>query len=109
MVFKMQEIGRTIELDDDIVSKYLQTVEPRIITEAPFILALKQDFRHYPTEEEMSSSELSRYCNNVLLQELEFCAALPRLNRFLESGGEAALRNASSIGSIQIIDTQHLP
>ena len=51
MVFKMQKIGRTIELDDDIVSKYLQTVEQRIITEAPFILVLKQDFGHYPTEE----------------------------------------------------------
>jgi hypothetical protein len=96
MVFKMPQIGRTVELDDAIVSEYVKTVEPSIVTESPFILALKQDFGHYPNEDEMSFDELSKYCDNVLLQELQFSASLPKLTQFLASGGEDALRNASS-------------
>ncbi len=96
MLFKMPKIGRTVELDDTIVSEYVKTVEPSIVTESPFILALKQDFGHYPSEDEMSSDELSKYCDNVLLQELQFSAALPKLTQFLASGGEDALRNASA-------------
>ena len=79
MRFRMPKIGRTIELDDRIVSAYLKTVDPSELTESPFILAMKADFGHYPDENEMSQEELNRYCNNVLLQELEFSAAMSRI------------------------------
>ena len=96
MIFTMPKIGRTVELNDTIVSDYLKTVVPSIVSESPFILALKQDFGHFPTEDEMSSEELSKYCNNVLLQELRFSDSLPQISQFISSGGEKVLRNASS-------------
>lgn len=96
MVFQMSKIGRIVELDDEIVSQYLKTVEPSVVTESPFILALKQDFGHYPNEDEMSSAELSKYCDNVLLQELQFSTELPKIAQFLATGGENALKTASS-------------
>ena len=95
MIFRMPKIGRTVELDDQITSMYLKTVEPSVMTESPFILAMKVDFGHYPSEAEMSAEELSKYCNNVLLQELEFSAALPKITDFLSSGGEEAIRDAT--------------
>ncbi len=95
MLYKMEKIGRTVELNDELVSMYLKTVEPSILTESPFILALKADFGKYPSAEEMSAEELSSYCNNVLLEELEFSMALPKIQTFLTSGGEKILRDAT--------------
>ena len=95
MIYAMPKIGRTVELDDSIVSEYIKTVQPSIVTESPFILALKQDYGHYPSEDEMSFGELSAYRNNVLLQELQFSAALPSLSNFLTAGGEDVLKNSS--------------
>ncbi len=95
MVYNMPKIGRTVELDDWLVDAYLKTIEPSILTESLFIMALKADYGHYPTEEEMPQNELSDYCNNILLQELEFSVALPKITDFLSSGGEGMLRDAA--------------
>ena len=72
MLFKMNKIGRTVELDDNIVKMYQKTIGSGVITEHPFIISLKADFGHYPDETEFSDKELSEYCNNVLLQEIPF-------------------------------------
>lgn len=95
MIFRMTKIGRVAELDDRIVSAYLKTVDPSELTESPFILAMKANFGHYPDETEMPQEEFNRYCNNVLLQELNFGAAIPEIAKFLSAGGEEVLRDAA--------------
>ena len=71
MKYMIYSANRIVELDDRIVNAYLKTVDPAVLTESPFILAMMFDFGHFPNESEISNSELSDYCNNVLLQELE--------------------------------------
>lgn len=45
----------------------------------PFSIAVRFEYGHAPTEDEVSNEELSRICNETLLMELKVISIMPKL------------------------------
>ena len=74
MLYTISRINRTVDLDNDLVSKYLEYDE---LHEQPFSIVVRTKFGHSPTKEEISDADLSSLCNEILLSELKALALLP--------------------------------
>ena len=81
MQYTITKIGRTVTLDDKLVDKYTQYDELR---EHPFSIRIKSQFGHKPTIEEISDEELSKLCNEILLDELKALTLLPKAITVIE-------------------------
>lgn len=75
MEYRIDRVGRTVSLNDEIVEEYCKYVE---LHDSIFMLAMRMKYEKVPTEEEVSKKELSEFCNEVLLDELEVMAMLPK-------------------------------
>lgn len=75
MKFEIIEIGRTVELTDEIVNEYEKFDKLRGGTLALSVLSV---FRHDPTEEEITDEDLSKLCDKVLISRLKLFSLLPR-------------------------------
>ncbi len=81
MKYTITKIERTVNLDDELVNKYTQYDELRDFL---FSIRIKSQFGHKPTIEEISDENLSKICNEVLLDELRALVLLPKAITFVE-------------------------
>lgn len=82
MLYTIGRINRTVNLNDDLVSKYLEYDE---LHEQPFSIVIRTRFGHAPSETEISDDDLSALCNDVLLSELKALALLPKAISFIDN------------------------
>ncbi len=75
MLYTINRINRTVNLNDDLVNKYLEYDE---LHEESFSIVVRTKFGHAPTETEISDDDLSALCNEILLSELKALALLPK-------------------------------
>lgn len=76
MKILIEQLNRTVELEDDLVRAYLEYSE---IREYNLIIMLVSKYGHLPAEEEISDEELSRLFTEVLTDELKLYMDLPRI------------------------------
>lgn len=76
MEYCIKELNRTVELDNIIVSKYLKLESE--LRDAPFVISL---YSVYEDEEikNLSDADLSQFCNEVLLDEIQVDLDLPNV------------------------------
>lgn len=76
MEYYIKHLNRKILLDDVIVSQYLKLESE--LRDAPFIISL---YSVYEDEEikNLSDDDLSRFCNEVLLDEIQVDLDLPNV------------------------------
>lgn len=75
MIYRINRIGRTVDLDDALVNKYTEYDE---LHEQSFSIAIRTKYGHNPSEEEVTDEDLSIFCNDILLTELKALALLPK-------------------------------
>lgn len=75
MLYKINRLNRTVDLDDILVNKYC---EYETLRDQPFSIVIRSKYGHCPTKEELSDEELSKICNEVLFSELKALALLPK-------------------------------
>ena len=94
MKYEIKKMGRIVELNDEIVNLYQQVGK---IDDSPFIIVIKSKFGHFPTEMEASDLELSKLCNEILMDELEAMTLIPKaLKTVIEH--ETELKEATRTG-----------
>ena len=81
MLYTIKKINRTVNLDDELVKKCKEYDELRDYT---FCIVIRTKYGHAPTREEVSDSELSQLCNEILLSELKALMKLPQALRFID-------------------------
>ncbi len=75
MLYQINRINRNVELDDELVNKYLEYDE---LHEQIFSIVIRSEYGHAPTVDEVSNEDLSALCNEVLFSELKALALLPK-------------------------------
>ncbi|MBR1853486.1 MAG: hypothetical protein IJ794_10165 [Lachnospiraceae bacterium] len=72
MLYTIQKINRTVELDDNLVDKYTQF---KNIRDNLFVIAIalhyKESFTDSPNVPDISDEELSAFCNKTLAEDME--------------------------------------
>lgn len=81
MKYTIERLHRTVELNDELVEKYCQYDE---LHDQSFSIVVRTKFGHIPTEEEVSNEELSKICNDILLEELKALSLLPQAVLFAD-------------------------
>ena len=76
MRYFIKRLNREVNLDDHLVSEYTKYEQLR---DQPFSIAVRSEYGHAPTEDEVSNEELSRICNETLLMELKVISIMPKL------------------------------
>ncbi len=82
MLYRIERIGRTVDLDDDIVNEYLKYESS--LRDQPFSIAIRSTYGHDPSESEASDEELSALCNDILLSELKALVYMPEVLKVWE-------------------------
>jgi len=85
MKYEIKRIGRTVDLDDEILKMYREYM---VLRDNPFAIVARSQFGHNPTKEEISDEELSALCNEVMLSELKTIEIMPKISEFLEKNYE---------------------
>lgn len=72
MLYTIQKINRTVELNNDLVDKYTQF---KNIRDNLFVIAIalhyKESFADSPNVPDIPDEELSAFCNKTLVDDLE--------------------------------------
>ena len=97
MLYTIKRINRTVELNDDLVKKYLEYDELR---DQPFSIIIRTQFGHAPTEAEISDKDLSILCNDILLSELKALALLPKAVSVVENNYKE-LKDSTELGEMK--------
>lgn len=82
MKYEITQLNRTVDLDDEIVKIYQEYSSLR---ENPFVIVILSTYECEPTEEDVSNEELSKLCNEVMLNELKTLSLLPKALAYIES------------------------
>ena len=77
MEYFVEEINRSVELDNELANLFLQVDEP---SDSLFLI---QIYGATPDASELTDEELSELCNSALLKELQMYALLPRIMKEL--------------------------
>ena len=70
-----------VDLDDELVAEYCKY---ETLREHPFCIVILSQFGHNPTVDEISDKELSKLCNEILLDELKALSLLPEVIKLIE-------------------------
>lgn len=96
MKYTISALNRSIELDDTLVNEYLKYDD---IMECNFVLAVISKIGHLPKKEEISEEELSKLCNEVLLDDLKVMIDFPQIITTLERH-LSDMNNATKTGTL---------
>lgn len=103
MKYFIEKLNRMVDLNDEIVDVYLQ-MESKL-RDNPFIIATYGKFGHIPTKEEVTDEDFSNYCNEILLNEIQFDVELPDvIKSFMQHKSEFEI--ASKKGDILEYDIE---
>jgi len=82
MKYYLEEINKTIKLDDELVKEYTKYNK---LTDSMFLIPIYIKYGDDLSKEPIFDKDLSQICNDTILGELEVMAALPSFLKYLES------------------------
>ena len=85
MKFEIRELGRTVELIDEIVKELSKYEE---LDETLFVIPICSKYGESYSKSDVSDEELSLLCNRVMLEELKSWNTLPKAIAYIEANYE---------------------